>query len=130
VYRILRQWLRLRERLRPYVMDAMRVAHTDGLPPMRPLFLNFPGEPACWDIADQFLLGDDLLVAPVVTAGAVEREVYLPAGTSWRDAWTGARLAGGQWLTAPAPLEIIPVYVRDGGSIEPFGGLDELGGEG
>jgi alpha-D-xyloside xylohydrolase len=130
VYRILRQWLRLRERLRPYVMDAMRVAHTDGLPPMRPLFLNFPGEPACWDITDQFLLGDDLLVAPVVTAGAVEREVYLPAGTSWRDAWTGARLAGGQWLTAPAPLEIIPVYVRDGGSIEPFGGLDELGGEG
>jgi alpha-D-xyloside xylohydrolase len=129
-YQILRQWLRLRERLRPYVMGTMRVAHTDGLPPMRPLFLNFPGEPACWDITDQFLLGDDLLVAPVVTAGAVEREVYLPAGTSWRDAWTGARLAGGQWLTAPAPLEIIPVYVRDGGSIEPFGGLDELGGEG
>jgi alpha-D-xyloside xylohydrolase len=121
-YDIIRRWLGLRERLRPYVMDAMRVAHTDGLPPMRPLFLNFPGDAACWDIADQFMLGDDLLVAPVITEGAREREVYLPAGAQWRDAWTGEPLAGGQRRTAPAPLETIPVYVREGGSIAPFGG--------
>ena len=85
---------------------------------------------ACWDVADQFLLGDDLLVAPVVTEGAAEREVYLPGGAAWRDAWTGELLPGGQRITAPAPLEIIPVYIRDGGRLEPFGGLERFGGAG
>jgi alpha-D-xyloside xylohydrolase len=130
VYEILRRWLGLREHLRPYVMEQMRMAHETGLPPMRPLFLNFPGDPACWDIADQFLLGDDLLVAPVVTEGARERDVYLPAGAVWRDAWTGESVPGGQWLTATAPLEAIPVYVREGGAVAPFGSLDRFGGAG
>jgi alpha-D-xyloside xylohydrolase len=116
-YEIIRRLMFLRERLRPYVMEHMKVAHQTGLPPMRPLFLNFPADPACWDIQDQFLLGDDILVAPVVTEGAREREVYLPAGADWRDAWTGAPVAGGQWVTAAAPLELIPVYLREGGSL-------------
>jgi alpha-D-xyloside xylohydrolase len=123
VYEILRRWLALRERLRPYVMDTMRVAHAEGLPPMRPLFLNFPADETCWQIGDQFLLGDDLLVAPVVAEGATERLVYLPAGARWLDAWTGAAHPGGQWLTAAAPLERIPVFVRAGGALEPFGDL-------
>jgi alpha-glucosidase (family GH31 glycosyl hydrolase) len=129
VYEILRRWLHLRERLRPYIMDTMRVAHTRGLPPMRPLFLNFPADDTCWEIADQFLLGDDLLVAPVVVEGATEREVYLPAGAQWLDAWTGSVRAGGQALIAPAPLDRIPVYARAGGTIEPFGevGFGEVG---
>ncbi len=131
VYEILRRWLGLREHLRPYIMETMRIAHAEGLPPMRPLFLNFPHDEPSWGIDDQFLLGDDLLVAPVVTEGARNRKVYLPEGADWRDAWTGAPLAGGQWLTATAPLEIIPVFVRDGGSVQPFGGLDRCdGGEG
>jgi len=129
-YQIIRRLMLLRERLRPYVLDQMRIAHETGLPPMRPLFLDFPADPVAWEIEDQFLLGGDLLVAPVVTEGAVEREVYLPAGTSWRDAWTGALLPGDQWITAVAPLETIPVYVRAGGTIEPFGPLEELGGQG
>ena len=87
---------------------------------------------ACtWQLqGDQFLLGDYLLVAPVITEDATEREVYLPAGAGWRDAWTGALLSGGQRLTAPAPLSLIPVYVRDGGTLEPFGDIDGLGGPG
>ena len=60
---------------------------------MRPLFLDFPADPACWEVQDQFLFGDDILVAPVVTEGARERRVYLPAGAAWRDAWTGAPAA-------------------------------------
>jgi len=116
-YEIIRHLLFLRERLRPYVMEQMTVAHSTGLPPMRPLFLDFPADPACWDIQDQFLFGSDILVAPVVTEGAREREVYLPAGADWRDAWTGAPVAGGQWVTAAAPLERIPVYLREGGSL-------------
>jgi alpha-D-xyloside xylohydrolase len=123
-YEILRHFLFLRERLRPYVMEQMKVAHETGLPPMRPLFVNFPADETSWEVEDQFLFGDDILVAPVVREGARDREVYLPPGATWRDAWTGAE-AGPGWITAPAPLEIIPVYVR--GSVEPFGPLQSIG---
>ncbi len=122
-YEIIRHLMFLRERLRPYVMEQMKVAHETGLPPMRPLFLNFPADPACWEIEDQFMFGDDILVAPVTTEGAREREVYLPPG-SWRDAWTGEQVEGGRRVTAPAPLELIPVYVR--GNASPFGPLESI----
>jgi alpha-D-xyloside xylohydrolase len=128
-YDIIRHLMFLRERLRPYVLEQMRVAHSTGLPPMRPLFLSFPADPVSWEVEDQFMFGDDILVAPVVTEGAREREVYLPPG-SWRDAWTGEQVEGGRRITAPAPLELIPVYVR--GNVAPFGpiGLIEpAGGE-
>jgi alpha-D-xyloside xylohydrolase len=122
VYEVLRQWLALRERLRPYVMDAMRAAHEEGLPPMRPLFLNYPGDETAWAVDDQFMLGDDILVAPVVTQGATQRRVYLPeTEAGWLDAWTGEQVDGGQWLTAPAPLHRIPVYVRDDRLLGAFG---------
>ncbi len=65
-YEILAEHLRLRERLRPYVMAQMRTAAETGLPPMRPLFLEFPDDPAAWQVEDAFLLGPDLLVAPVI----------------------------------------------------------------
>jgi alpha-D-xyloside xylohydrolase len=128
-YEMLRRLLFLRERLRPYVMAQMAVAHESGLPPMRPLFLNFPTDQASWQVEDQFLLGDDLLVAPVTEEGARRREVYLPAGADWRDAWTGAACPGGGWVTAPAPLDTVPVYLRAGGSVEPFGPFAALGGD-
>jgi alpha-D-xyloside xylohydrolase len=120
-YRIIRRMLFLRERLRPYVMELMRAARDTGIPPMRPLFLHFPGDAESWQVEDQFLFGDDVLVAPVTAEGARERPVYLPDGTAWLDAWTGATHSGGQWVTAPAPLEIIPVFLRDRGSLQPFG---------
>jgi alpha-D-xyloside xylohydrolase len=129
-YDIIRRLLFLRERLRPYVMEQMRAAHETGLPPMRPLFLDFPADPVSWEVEDQFLLGSDVLVAPVVTEGARERRVYLPAGpgsTTWRDAWTGAEHQGGGWITAPAPLDTIPVYLRAGGRLQPFGPVASLG---
>ena len=129
-YTIIRQLLFLRERLRPYVMAQMRKASESGLPPMRPLFVDFPADPASWDVEDQFLFGDDILVAPVYTEGARSRRVYLPVGpqgTTWRDAWTAAEHPGGAWITAAAPLDTIPVYVRDGGQVEPFGPPASLG---
>jgi alpha-D-xyloside xylohydrolase len=125
-YGILRRLLFLRERLRPYVMELMRAAHETGVPPMRPLFLDFPADPVCWEVEDQFLLGPDVLVAPVVAEGARERQVYLPPGVAWRDAWTGAGHQGGGWITAPAPLDTIPVYLRAGGRVGPFGPVTGL----
>jgi alpha-D-xyloside xylohydrolase len=111
-YGIIRELLLLRERLRPYIMRQMRVASDRGTPPMRPLFFDFPDAAAAYDAPYEFLFGPDLLVAPVVHEGAESREVYLPAGAAWRDAWTDERLDGGQTIRADAPLERVPLYVR------------------
>jgi len=111
-YAILREQLFLRERLRPYISAAMQVAHETGLPPMRPLFVDYPADPVAWEIEDAYLFGADLLVAPVLEPGARVRQVYLPAGTAWRDAWTGRVYGGGRRVDADAPLERIPLFVR------------------
>ncbi len=113
-YGIIRELLLLRERLRPYLMAQMRLAHERGWPPMRPLFFDFPTDKDCWSVEDQFMFGPDVLVAPVLYKGARSRQVYLPAGTTWTDAWTEESLAGGQQITAYAPLERIPLYRRAG----------------
>jgi alpha-D-xyloside xylohydrolase len=84
---------------------------------MRALFLEFPDEAPAWEVSDQFMLGPDVLVAPVIEEGARERDVYLPAGASWLDAWTGKPVDESGWVTAAAPLERIPVYLREGGSL-------------
>jgi len=111
-YRHIRAAIMLRERLRPYVMEQMKLASEKGLPPMRPVFFDFADDPAAAAVEDQFLFGPDLLVAPITQYQARSREVYLPAGADWMDAWSGETVAGGQWITADAPLEHIPVYVR------------------
>ena len=116
-YAIIRELMFLRERLRPYIMEQMRVAHETGAPPMRPLFFDFPEDGGCYAVDDAFLFGPDLLVAPVLDEGARSRAVYLPLGATWTDAWTGATFAGGQWITADAPLERIPLYLRDGAKL-------------
>ena len=117
-YGILRRLLLLRERLRPYIRAQMRPATEKGLPPMRPLFVDFPRDPECESIEDQFMYGPDILVAPVLHRGARERAVYLPDGTDWIDAQSGKRHGGGKRLTVPAPLEAIPVFLRAGGGLE------------
>jgi alpha-D-xyloside xylohydrolase len=81
---------------------------------MRPLFFDFPADPGCAAVDDEFLFGPDILVAPVLEYGARKRKVYLPAGTTWTDAWTDKIFAGGQWLVVDAPLEKIPVFLRAG----------------
>ena len=113
-YAILRDYLGLRERLRPYVMSLMRAAHDDGMPPMRPLFLEYPGDPTSYQVEDQYLFGPDLLVAPILEHGARSRTVYLPEGSTWTDAWTRAAHHGGRTIEVEAPLERIPLFLRDG----------------
>ncbi len=114
VYQVLARYVHLRERLRPYLRDVMREAHTDGQPVMRGLFHEFPRDARAWDVDDQFLLGPDVLVAPVLEQGARERDVYLPAGARWTDAATGRVHDGGTSVRAAAPLDVVPVFLRDG----------------
>jgi len=113
-YEIIRNLLFLREKLKPYLRELNQAAHEHGTPPMRPLYYDFPTDPAAVNLADQFMLGPDLLVAPVTEQGAVSREVYLPTGTTWVEAWSGQEFHGGQHLKANAPLEQIPAYWRKG----------------
>jgi alpha-D-xyloside xylohydrolase len=113
-YGIIRELLFLRERLHPYIMAQMKLASTKGTPPMRPLFFDFPDDVSAAEVDDQFMFGPDLLVAPVLYPGTTRRKVYLPAGVAWTDAWSGKKLPGGREITAAAPLERIPLYLRAG----------------
>ena len=113
-YQILSKYLFIRERLRPYIRECMQAASETGAPVMRPLFYDFPEDKACWAVEDSYMFGPDLLVSPVMEAGADSRRIYLPAGTRWTDAYTKQVYEGGQWVTVPAPIDIIPVMVREG----------------
>jgi alpha-D-xyloside xylohydrolase len=109
--------LRLRERLRPYIHAQMAVATEHGLPPMRPLFVDYPDDVAAWSVDDEFLFGPDILVAPILAAGVTKREVYLPAGARWVNAWSGEVAEGGRTVLVDAPLDRIPVFTREGSEV-------------
>jgi len=111
-YAIIKDILFLRQRLLPYINKQMQLAHEKGAPPMRPLFFDFPGDEGSWSVDDEFMFGPDILVAPVLDYKARKRAVYLPAGTTWTDAWTGRKITGGQQIDVEAPLERIPVFLR------------------
>lgn len=120
-YEILKKYLFIRENLRPYIRECMRQASENGSPVMRPLFYDFPEDPACWEVEDSYMFGSDLLVSPVMEAGVDSREVYLPKGAQWTDAYTHKVYEGGQTVTVPAPIDIIPVMVRDGKEFRIYG---------
>lgn len=117
VYEILKRYLFLREEIRPYIEQVMRQTSETGAPVMRPLFYNFSKDKAAVACDDQYMFGDDVLVAPVMELGQRERAVYLPEGAEWINASTGEEYAGGQTVMTPAPIEIIPVYLRKGGAV-------------
>jgi len=109
---IFREYARLRYRLLPYLYSVADEAARTGLPSVRPLLLEYQDDPLVADLDDQFLLGTDLLVAPVFD-GATTRDVYLPEG-EWVDWWTDERHAGGRTVAVDAPLDRMPIFVRAG----------------
>ncbi|MDR2932087.1 MAG: glycoside hydrolase family 31 protein [Oscillospiraceae bacterium] len=118
IYEICKDFIGIRGKLLPYIREQMALAHEKGQPPMRPLFFDYPDDEAAWKVQDEFLFGPDILVAPVLYSGLREREVYLPKGASWKDAWTDETFDGGQTITAAAPIERIPVFIRAGAGLE------------
>ena len=110
----------LRYRMLPYNYSvAWKITH-DHYTPMRALVMDFPADKSVFPIGDEYMFGPAFLVSPVTTPQAASRPVYLPSGTSWVDFWTGETLIGGTTVTANAPVNILPLFVR-AGSIVPFG---------
>lgn len=107
----------LRYRMLPYLYSLMYEANQDGMPAMRPLFLEFPDDPACYSDENlTFMFGPAVLVANVVEKGAKTRTIYLPAGCTWYDMNDNLRAyAGGQTIEVPVDLGSIPMFLRGSG---------------
>ncbi|WP_430448642.1 glycoside hydrolase family 31 protein [Rhodophyticola sp.] len=109
---VLVELLGLRERLRPYLETVFATYAATGDPVMAPLFYHHPGQRDLFDRADAYMLGPDMLVAPVLEAGATARSVALPEGQDWVHAWTGIAYSGGTTADIDAPWGRIPVFIR------------------
>jgi alpha-glucosidase len=113
VLELVRPSLRERYELLPYWYTLAFEAHRTGAPYVRPMVWIDPADAGLRWEDDQFLLGDALLVAPVLEEGARERTVRLPRGR-WYDRRTGVAYEGPEYVTVPAPLDVTPVLVRAG----------------
>jgi alpha-glucosidase len=109
-----RDLIKLRYRLLPYLYDlSYQYAHF-YYPIIRPTFFDFPDDPKCFEDSDDMMLGEALLVAAVVEPGATTRDVYLPAGARWFDWWSGEHFDGGETVARPAPYDRPPLFAREG----------------
>ncbi len=115
---ISRQFIELRYRMLPYLYTQVWEAQESGSPVLRPLFWHYQDDPSVYERAyqHQFLVGENLLVAPLTRVGERFKKVYLPAG-QWLDLNTGEIYAGGQTVIVEAPLERLPMFLREGGMI-------------
>ena len=106
-----------RASIKPYLQQEMRKLNATGRPINRPLWWDFPADRSAWLVDDEYMFGDEYLVAPVLRAGARSRSVYLPtagtATTTWRHVWTNASYKGGENYTIDAPLDSFPLFRRD-----------------
>lgn len=113
---IFRRYARLRYRLLPYIYSTAVQAAQTGLPVVRALVLKYSNDPNVRHLDSEYLFGDSFLVAPVLKRGARRRQVYLPVG-EWVDYWSRQVCEGPGWLNYPAPLEILPLFIRRGAII-------------
>jgi len=120
VEKVLRQYDELRYRLLPYIYSAAWGTTNRGEIPMRALPFVYPADLSVRQVSDQFMYGDSLLVNPVTEPKATTRKVVLPAGNDWINFWTGQTERGGQTITADAPIDQMPIFVK-AGSIIPMG---------
>lgn len=141
VYDAIEKYINLRYGLLPYIYSTSWDVTVHGSSMMRALVMDFAKDDKTWSNAQEYMFGKSLLVSPVTSpmytkpSGAIEgrdtvrvedfssvksKQVYLPAGTDWYDFWTGEKLSGGQNVSKPAPLDIMPLYVK-AGTILPWG---------
>ena len=126
----IRDAIKFRYRMIPYLYSLMERAHETGLPIMEPMCSAFQQDPACYEEGVDFMMGDSLLVANVVEKGAAARRIYLPREERFYDFYTRKAYEGGQTIEIPVTLSSIPLFVR-GGAIIPMAlnQMDNLAGE-
>ncbi|HEY6120479.1 MAG TPA: TIM-barrel domain-containing protein [Pyrinomonadaceae bacterium] len=115
----IRKYLKLRYRLLPFLYTVLEEAHRTGVPLFRPLLLNYQDDENTYNLDSEFMVGDALLVAPVMKPDVTSRLVYLPDGI-WYDYWTNKKYSGGTTISVAAPLDTVPMFVR-GGAMLPLG---------
>jgi len=113
VEKVLTNLLQVREALRPYLQDCFVEFSRTGMPIMAPVFLHFGDETDSREDASRYMLGPDLLVAPVLEAGIERMQVSLPSGTTWMHVWSGYELEGGQFVEVACPWGECPVFIRE-----------------
>ncbi|WP_129843634.1 alpha-xylosidase [Streptomyces sp. RFCAC02] len=119
---VTRDFTRLKHRLMPYLYGAAREAHEHGTPVMRAMLLEFPDDPGCHTLDRQYMLGGDILVAPVFTETG-PAEYYVPAGT-WTHLLSGEQVTGPGWRREHFGFDSLPLLARPG-SVVPFGARDD-----
>lgn len=127
VEEICRTYLELRYRLLPWLYSSAAQAHATGLPLMRPLWLSSPSDHQALQREDEYLFGDNFLVAPILHPAATQRAVYLPEG-QWWDYWTSRQVGGATEVTRPIDLRTLPLYVK-AGSVIPLGPVRQYAAE-
>ncbi len=125
VENIARDYLKLRYRLHPTMYTLIRESHDTGAPVLRPLFYEFQDDHGSAEIEDQCMFGPFMMLAPVVKKKSRKREVYLPPG-GWYDFWTGERFEGPKMVRRDAPLDVLPIFVREGGIIFQWPAMEHL----
>lgn len=126
VEEICRKYISLRYMFLPYLYDLLWQGERNGLPVMRPLFLYDQDDEETYELNDQFMVGESLLVAPVLQQGQRCRTVYLPAG-EWFDYWTREKYSGKQYILKQTPLEVCPIYIKAGSIIPNYQGQNYVG---
>lgn len=122
----IRDAIKFRYKLIPYLYSLMYEAHVTGAPIMRPLFYEFQNDMNCYDESIDFMIGSSMLVACVVEKGQTRRKVYLPEGCNWYDWYTREKYQGGRTVEVDAPLDRIPVFFRSGSIIPTTDGITNL----
>lgn len=123
---ISRKFITLRYRLLPYFYDLFYQCGETGLPIVRPLVLHYENDPETWNLNGEFLVGDAMLVAPVLEQGMTKKLVYLPEGT-WYDFETKRPYAGKQYHMVDAPLDVCPIFVKEGSIIPTYEPMQYVG---
>ena len=123
---IYRKYVSLRYQFLPYIYDLFYQGEKTGLPIMRPLVLHYEEDENTYNLNNEFLVGESILVAPVVEQGATRRMIYLPKGT-WYDFWTKEEIEGGTYILREAPIDVCPMYIRKGSIIPMYDTLQYVG---
>ncbi|MCZ0755362.1 glycoside hydrolase family 31 protein [Anoxybacillus sp. J5B_2022] len=114
--RIIKKYIQMRYEWLPHLYTLFAEAHETGAPVMRPLVFEYPNDENTYHLSDEFLVGDNVLIAPIMTPKTMHRVVYLPKG-KWVNYWTDEVLEGERHHLVHADLETLPIFVKQGSAI-------------